>query len=515
MDRVRALFFSLRDRFLALSPTRRFLLLSGVSLVFILFVFGSLFLFKPQMAPLFTHLSSSDGAAIVAKLKEQKIPYELKDSGTTILVPKDKVYELRLSLAAQGLPEGSGVGFEIFDKNNLFTTDFTQRVDYVRALQGELARTISQINGVEGARVHIVLPKTGVFVSQDIPASASVMLNLKPGQSISEKETEAIAFLVSRAVEGLKPENVTIMDTRGELLSADLNFNKSGLSQREFDIKRKYESEVQRKIQTMLDTMLGPGKSVVRVSAELNLASSEVKKITYSPVVGQNGIVISSKVTTDTSKSQNTTPQTPSATVPQGIPSYQTPAPTSSSSSRKTEEITNYDVNKQEEMIKNPSGDIKRLTVSVIVDGTPQTVNLQALTAAVSNAAGILPQRGDSVDVQAMPFDRTYQQKELQAMQQAQLMDTIKSIAMWVAIVIAAIIAIIFLRRTIASLKKSQEQRGAQILDATVGAEGIIHEKPLTPEELARKKARDEVERLAKEKPSEVANLIKTWLREE
>ncbi|WP_448590015.1 flagellar basal-body MS-ring/collar protein FliF [Thermodesulfobium sp.] len=515
MDRIRTLFFELRDRFLALSPGKRFLLLSGVSFAFILVIFLSLFLFRPQMAPLFTNLSPADGAAIVAKLKEQKIPFELKDSGTTILVPKDKVYELRLSMAAQGLPEGSGVGFEIFDKNNLFTTDFTQRIDYIRALQGELARTISQINGVEGARVHIVLPKKEVFVSQDIPATASVMLSLKPGQSISEKETEAIAFLVSRAVEGLKPENVTIMDTRGELLSANLSFNKSGLSQREFDMKRKYESELQRKIQTMLDTMLGPGKSVVRVSVELNLASSEVKKVTYSPVVGQNGIVRSSEITTDTSKTQNTTSQAPSTSVPQGIPSYQTPPPTSYSSSRKTKEITNYEINQQEEMIKNPAGDIKRLTVSVIVDGTPQTVNLQALDTAVANAAGILPQRGDSVDVQAIPFDRTYQQKEIQAMQQAQMIDMIKSIAMWVALFIGAIIAFIFIRRTIASIKKSQEKPVAQILDATVGAEGIIHEKPLTPEELARKKARDEVERLAKEKPSEVANLIKTWLRED
>ncbi len=515
MDRVRAFFFSLRDRFLALSPGKRFLLLSGVALAFILVIFTSIFLLKPQMAPLFTNLSPTDGAAIVAKLKDQKIPYELKDSGTTILVPKDKVYDLRLSMAAQGLPEGSGIGFEIFDKNNLFTTDFTQRVDYIRALQGELARTISQINGVEGARVHIVLPKKELFVSQDMPATASVMLNLKPGQSISERETEAIAFLISRAVEGLKPENVTIMDTRGELLSANLSFNRSGLSQREFDMKRKYESEVQRKIQTMLDTMLGPGKSVVRVSAELNLASSEVKKVTYTPVVGQNGIVRSSKVSTDSSKSQNAAPQTQSTTSPQGIPSYQTPAPSSTSSSRKTEDITNYEINQQEEMIKNPAGDIKRLTVSVMVDGTPQTINLQSLTTAVSNAAGILPQRGDSVDVQAMPFDRAYQQSEIKAMQQAQLMDTIKSIAMWAAIIIVAIIAFVFIRKALASMKKESGQQGAHILDATIGAEGIRHEKPLTPEELARRKARDEVERLAKDKPSEVANLIKTWLREE
>jgi flagellar M-ring protein FliF len=166
-------------------------------------------------------------------------------------------------------------------------------------------------------------------------------------------------------------------------------------------------------------------------------------------------------------------------------------------------------------MIKNPAGDIKRLTVSVIVDGTPQTVNIQALDTAVANAAGILPQRGDSVDVQAMPFDRTYQQSEIKAMQQAQLMDMIKNIAMWAAIIIAAIIAFVFIRKALASLKKEPGQQGTHILDATISAEGIRHEKPLTPEELARKKARDEVERLAKEKPSEVANLIKTWLRDE
>ena len=207
------------EPFMALSPGKR-MLIAGVTLVSVI-AFAILIFFanRTEYRPLFTNLSAEDAGEIVKKLKDSKTPYQISPDGKGIMVPADKVYEQRLTLASEGLPQGGGVGFEIFDRKNFGMTEFVQKLNYQRALQGELSRTISQINGVEQARIHLVIPEKSLFKENEKPATASVVLKMKSNRSLRDSEVQGVVHLVSSSIEGMNPDHVTVLDSRGKILS--------------------------------------------------------------------------------------------------------------------------------------------------------------------------------------------------------------------------------------------------------------------------------------------------------
>ncbi|MCU0661926.1 MAG: flagellar M-ring protein FliF [Myxococcota bacterium] len=369
---------------------------------------------RTENAVLFSGLSSQDAAAIVEQLKDEKVPFKLGADGTSVLVPSEKVHELRLKMAAAGLPMGGGVGFELFDQQRFGMTEFEERVSLRRALEGELSRTISKINVVKGARVHLVMPKRSVLGANSSPAQASVVLELRGGREMSEGTVGSIIHLVSSAVEGLSPDQVTVVDTHGRLLSSESGF---GLNARESEHRQKFERDLEHKLREMLDQTLGVGRTVVRVAGEFDFSKRESTEEHYDP---ERSVIRSEQRELETSGSAANggggVPGTRS-----NLPGGQTPETTSGSSGKKREmETRNYEVDKVVSRTVGPSAELKRLSVTVLVDGkempagtkaTPEDPTiprtkeeLRNIEMAVKGAIAFDDQRGDRIEVRAMPF---------------------------------------------------------------------------------------------------------------
>ena len=263
--------------------------------IFVLGVFISLVLLallsRPQYQILFSGLSTDDAGAVVAALQDRGVQYQLADNGSTVLVPQEQVDETRIALATAGMPTGGVVGFEIFNTTRLGETEADRQLRFQWALQGELTRTIRQINEVADARVHIVLPRRSLFISESQAASASVLLHLRPGAQLSRNQVRAIANLVSSSVEGLTPENVTIVDTRGTVLSSPAVNGMGGIDLAErFELQWLYEQQLESSIVAMLERIYGFGNVVARVNADLNFSFLEEYSETYEPVNRGEGL---------------------------------------------------------------------------------------------------------------------------------------------------------------------------------------------------------------------------------
>lgn len=271
---------------MALSAGKR-MVIGGVVLACML-AFAALIMLanRTDYRPLFTNLAAEDAGEIVKKLKESKTPYQITPDGKGVLVPSDRVYDLRLSLASEGLPQGGGVGFEIFDRKNFGMTEFVQKLNYQRALQGELARTITQLSGVEQARVHLVIPEKTLFKDAEKPATASVVLKMKGSKNLKESEVQGILHLVASSIEGMNSENVTVLDSRGKVLSkggAGAGDTTAKAANTMLEMQRSYERNMEERLQTLLDRVVGGGKSVARVTATFDFKQVERVEEKFDP----------------------------------------------------------------------------------------------------------------------------------------------------------------------------------------------------------------------------------------
>lgn len=399
---------------------RTLLAATVVSLALILAFFG----FRAShetYSPLFTSLDREDAGALVAKLKELKVPYRLENDGTSITVPDSKVHELRLELAAAGLPRGGAVGFESFDKMKLGATEFEQKVLFRRALEGELARSVGSIAAVQNARVHLVLPERSVFVAKNEPASASIVVRLRAGRVISASEVAAIVHLAATAVPGLSPEHVSLVTTEGAVLHRPSS-NDGSL---EHDSRAAaLEAALEGRVRSMLERVLGPGHVDVRVSADLDLAKIEHLEDHYD----QSKVAIRS----ETKTSEHTGGGGAGDTLA-GVPGAESNLPTGSASASAApsaapvpvpggapirESYTkNYEVDHVSEKKLITSGVLKKLAVAVAIDhehkldpaGKPITASRSAeelakITLLVKSAVGADDKRGDVVTVESMAF---------------------------------------------------------------------------------------------------------------
>ena len=444
---------------------------------------------EPEYTVLYANLEPADASSIVDRLRGDQVPYEVGDGGRTIRVPQDRVHELRLSMAADGLPS-SGTGYELLDANKLGWTDFVQKFQHQRALEGDIARTIQTIDEVQSARVHLVMPEPSLFVSQEKPATASVVLHLRPGARLAPGQIAGVVHLVSSAVEGLDPERVTLLDTNGTLLASPHEDSLVGVTSDQLSIVQAVEKELTSKVQSLLETVLGANKSVVRIAAEMDFAHAESTTESFD---ADNPVVRSEDRSTTSNPDGS---QTETAT-------------------------TNYEISKKVERKTAPAGKIGRVTASVFVDGTytdgedgarvyvPRTAEeMIKFENIIKTAIGFDAKRGDALTVENIAFDSTVHDHEMDQMEKSErvhmLMEVGSRVGSLLLVAAALFLLVRWVRRSTLFSPPAQESQ----LSAGASVAALL--PPVETEPL-----KDKIVELARNRPEDVSRLLRIWLREE
>ncbi len=475
-------------------PQRIFIASVGVALMAIIILVG-VWASREEYGVLYANLNTEDAAAIVEELRSRKVPYRLEADGSTVLVPRNRVYETRLSLASAGLPEASGYGYELLDANKMGWTDFVQKVQFRRALEGEIARTIQTLDEIKQARVHIVIPEPSLFKESEKPTTASVVVRLRAGAHLTEGKIQGITHLVAAAVEGLSAENVTILDTSGRLLSKPGDGGLLGSTSEQIELVRTVEEHLMEKAQSALEAVLGPQKAVVRVAVELDFERVERTREIFD---SENPVVRSEQRQEESQADGGT----------------------------KESSTTNYEVSSTVERIVAAPGAIKRLTASVFVDGT-YTLNdkgereyvprsqeeMQKLRNLIANAIGFDPQRGDELTVENIAFDDTQKQKTLKEMEEQQRLLMIEHVGGVAGYVLLAVGALLVLWRIVQKLKietvAAEAQAAGEEVDEVEIPETFLKSKDIRTLRIERK-----LEEISKQPPEQIARVIRAWLRE-
>jgi len=416
-----------------LTPAKKIALFTLVTGTIISLIFLITWAGKPDFQLLYSNLASEDAGAILAQLKDKKIPYQISSNGSSILIPSERIYETRLELASQGIPQGSGVGFEIFDNTKLGMTEFVQNVNYQRAIQGELSRTINGFSEIESSRVHIVMPSKSLFIEEEEAATASVVLKVRSGRRLNEEKIQWIVHLISSSVSVLSPENVTRVDSYGKMLAgfkSSSPIGKANSDQLEF--QQKVEKTLEDRVTTMLETALGPNKAVARVACLLDFTRLETTEEKYQP---ENQVIRSEQALNETSTAQITVPigvpgvvsnlaenQTATIETTEPAETTDTAEETKPPTFQKQDRTVNYEIGKVTSHTVHQMGTIKRLTVAVIIDGTykagkgvtgtgelkytPRTQEeMKQFEDIVKRAINFDAARGDEIKVANIPFE--------------------------------------------------------------------------------------------------------------
>lgn len=511
-------------------------------LVFILFASRS------RYEVLYSRLEQKDAAEIAIELKKSNIPYRLatQEKRVMILVPSDKVRDVRLTLAGEGLPRGKA-GYDLFNTPKWGETDFTQKVKYKQAQEGELEKTIESLQQIQSARVSIVIPEPELFTEKEKPTTASVVLELKPEVQLKREQVRGIVHLVTNSVEGLQPENVNVIDSKGNILSAfiqeeqqDNNPNpltggstltqQAKLTLHQMEIQQSYEKDLEHKVTTMLNKVLGgSSRFAVSVSAELNFDKTEQDSETFEPVVDGQGIARSEQSEREQYVGDGGFPASLVGGVPgtdSNIPGYQAVAGANSQYSK--EKITkNYEINRAVKHVVVAPGSPRRVSVGVFVDNL-QPQQVESIKSAVVAAAGMDLNRGDQVAVENMPFDNTQALASLKEMRMEMQQNFYMTLGKIGLLVLMAFGVLLFLRSL---LKPKKEKKYVEAVDdmeletpMIPQVEDIIT-TDVTAEDLARAESaraakkreavRKEVFEMANRNPENVAQIIKKWLSEE
>ncbi|HEX4771609.1 MAG TPA: flagellar basal-body MS-ring/collar protein FliF [Bryobacteraceae bacterium] len=374
---------------------------------------------EQDFKPLYTGVAAEEAASIVQKIKESGSEYKLSENGSTISVPSAKVAELRLEMAAAGLPKSGRIGFELFDKANFGATDFVEHVNYNRALEGELERSVDSISAIDHSRVHITSAKDSVFIESREPGKASVIVSLRPGATLFPQNVAAIQQLVSSAVEGLNPDDVSVVDTRGSLLSRRKT-SLDGGNDAAYTYRQRLEHDLVEKINGTLEPLLGRDRFRAGVSVDCDLTSSEQSEETYDPT---------KSVMTNSQKTEEVIAGGATAGIPGTASNLPRPAvraggPTSTTS-RRTENIS-YESSHVVRKTRFPEGQVKRLSISVLLDQKvrwegkgnarkqvlvpPAAETIKAVHDLVAGVTGFTQDRGDQITVESLPFESTLEE---------------------------------------------------------------------------------------------------------
>lgn len=491
---------------------------------------------RPDMQLLYGRMTEKDAAAIISHLQSQNIPHQVTAGGTSVMVPSDKVYKLRMDLAGKGLPSGDGVGFEIFDKGQFGLSDFVQRTNYLRAVQGELARTISQLAGVRAARVMIVQPENRLLLTeQGVKSTASVFVDVGGGR-LDPDQVNAIRHLVANAVQGLAPDQVAVVDNRGRTLSEELKQDPTlGNASSQMRYRQQVEDYLAKKVESMLSTVIGPGNAVVRVSAEIETEATTLQSEKYDP----EGQVVRSQTQTDDITNSSEARAAGGATgVSSNVPerttgTNDTSRPVNVSEQSRKNRTTTYEINKTVTNVTRNPGTVKNITAAVFVAprmvaaplpadaprGTPAPEpqpqkrtqqELDALRQIVVNALGLKPAAGQALDslvsLQEMPFQANLTLPgQLESVQgETRIQGWVAAASRWAAVGGAALVLLIFLR---VLSRQKPEPVPVEVLSLTpeAAARSLPNANGITPELL---------NELIRQKPANVGVALRDWVSE-
>jgi len=477
----------------------------------------------PSYAPLFSGLSSQDASAVVEELDASGTPYEIADGGGTILVPDDAVHKTRITLSGEGIPSSDSEGYSILDDQGVTASDFKEQTSYKRAMEGELTNTIEALASVQTATVHLALPEKQVFAAEQQPATASVLVKPKRGEQMPEDQVQAIVHLVASSVDGLKPEKVTVADSSGQVLSTSdgATQNGSGAQMKQAD---QFQESMRARVQTMLDRVLGPGNSQVQVTADLDFDKSVSETTRYFRATQVPAL----SETTKTETYQGTGRDGGSTGVvgPDGqMDDNVTGGGAGGNGSyTKSERTSDNAIDKSVEQREQAPGAVKSLHVGVVLDtakqGAATTAQINDLIAAT---IGTDEDRGDTIEVSSIAFDRTSEQAAAEAMEAAEaaerwdrIWDTAKTAGIVLLLAIAILVAWVRSRRNARDRKQAadalveQLRRDQAVSDATAVSPAV--EVMASEEELEAERMRDEIAELVEKQPEDVANLLRGWL---
>ena len=480
----------------------------------------------PTQAPLFSNLASADASAIVDELNAAGVAYELTDGGQTIMVAKDSVYDLRLTMSGKGLPAGQDTGYALLDEQGITTSEFQQQVTYQRALEGELSKTLEALAGVQSAVVHVALPEDEVFVTEQAEPTASVLLDLTAGTQLSGEQIQAVTNLVSSSVQDMEPDQVTVADSTGQVLSAAGSGITAAAGDARSQVELEYEGRLADNAQQILDRVLGPGRAEVSVRADVDLSQRDTTSETYTYEEGTPPI--SEQTTTE----DYTGGGTPVGGVlgPENMPDAADVAGGSDSTYNKESTTSNNAVGKTTEVVQGAPGGLNRLTVSVVMDqAVAGNLNQQQIRDLVGNAVGLDTARGDAITVASLPFDTTAADAaaaEMEAAREAEASDQ-----MWSMIRtggIAAGIALVVLLVWLRSRRREEIEEEYEPLELSddmlaelerlrvqsTREEALVDTRAMELEAAERQKVRGEISNMVSERPDEVAAMLRGWLSE-
>lgn len=488
-----------------------------------------LFSQRPDYQLLYARMGEKDAAAVIGFLQAQNIPHQVSAGGTAVQVPANRVYKLRMDLAGKGIPSGDGVGFEIFDKGQFGLSDFVQRTNYLRAVQGELARTITQLNGVKGARVMIVQPENRLLLTdQGVKSTASVFIDLS-GNRLEIDQVNAIRHLVANAVQGLSVDQVAVVDNRGRMLSEELKQDPMlGTASSQMRYRQQVEDYLSKKVETMLAVVIGPGNAVVRVSAEIETEASTQVSEKYDP----EGQVVRSQTTNDdTTNSTEARPGGGAAGISANVPdksgsSAEAARPVSTSEQNRKNRTTTYEINRTTTNVTRAPGSVKNVTAAVFiaprmstpaapVAGQPAAAptevkrsqqEMDALRQIVINALGVKTAPGQPLDsvvsLQETPFQSVAPMvgEAMPVQGETRLQSWLESASRWVAVLGAFAVLAVFWRLL---SRQKIEAVPMEVLAPETAARMIPNAATITPELL---------NELIKQRPANVGVALRDWV---
>ncbi len=507
----------------------------GAAALIALIVTAAIWGTQPDYRVLFSNISDKDGGAIVAQLSQMNIPYRYSEGGGALLVPADKVHEARLKLASQGLPRGGNVGFEVMDGQKFGVTQFQEHINYQRALEGELARSIQSLSSVQAARVHLALPKQSVFLRDQQKPSASVVLTLHPGRIIDQNQVAGITHLVSASVSDLSPKQVSILDQNGNLLSAQADATSAqSHDPTQLNYVREVEEGLSRRIIGLLEPLVGRESVRAQIAADIDFTQVESTAETFAPNQGPEAKAsVRSQTTLEAGNAggnlgagvPGALSNTPAA--PQSAPisgsAANASAPSNSNNGRR-EAVTNYEVDKTVRRIRNQTGTVKRVTAAVLInhkksvdaDGkttyTPiAETEMAQIQALVREAIGFNKERGDSINIVNAPFsqDPIVAATEIAWWKDPSNISLGKEIGKGIAI-LAGLLIVVF-----GVIRPAIKSAASAIASSPAEPRLLANQEPSTPALPGPGTVNtqvDKVREIAKNDPAIVANVVRQWV---
>ncbi|MGX7681053.1 flagellar basal-body MS-ring/collar protein FliF [Jatrophihabitans sp. DSM 45814] len=477
----------------------------------------------PSYAPLFTNLAPTDASAIIDKLNANKTPYKLAANGTEIMVAQKDVYQLRLAMSSSGLPSSGNSGYSLLDQEGITTSEFKQQVDFQRALEGELSKTIKSINGVADAQVHLAIPQQTVFDDGSQKPTASVLLTTTPGTTLTSGQVQSVVNLVSSSVPGLTTDQVSVSDSSGKVLSAAGSGDLSTESDTRASATQAYQQRLSSSAQAILDKILGPGNSVVTTNADLDFGKSNATSTNYSFASGVPPLAEAS-----TGESLGNGAATPGAAIGANtVSAAASPSASSTGGYSKVTDTKNNAIDTTTEVRTNAPGDVKRLSVSVVLNSKAAgAVDLANIKAQIGAAVGLNPARGDVIAVSSENFDTSAAAAEAAAAakaakaaaaakQSAQLISLLKTGGVVLLVIAVVIITLIANKRK----KNAEPPDDLDLFLSTL--QDDPNSLPPAPIDIIPPQSREaqiaaarqqQLAELAENDPQEIARLLRSWL---